>query len=66
VEVMRYGSSRVAYAMETSFLPTPTPGFEWREVKGFQPGDEILGDPELKEVFKAALENGFATVTKSS
>jgi hypothetical protein len=68
VEVMPYGrqTNRVAYAMEPSFLPTPTPGSEWRKAEKFQAGDEILNDPGLKEVFKAALDKGCAIVTKAS
>ncbi len=66
-EVMPYGrqTNRVAYAMETSALPNPSPGSEWRKVENFRAGDEILDDPGLKEVFKTALEKGCAIVAKA-
>jgi len=65
-EVMPSGrqTNRVAYAMEASALPNPTPGSEWRKLENFRAGDEILDDPGLKEVFKTALEKGCAMVAK--
>lgn len=63
---MPYGTQtgRVAYAMDVVALPHPAPGAEGRKIKSFRPGEEILEDPGLKEVFKTALEKSCATVTK--
>jgi hypothetical protein len=65
VEAMPFGreTNRLAYATDVSALPEPTPGSERRKVLDFNAGDEILRDPGLKEVFKAALAIGYATVT---
>ncbi len=37
-------------------LPEPTAGAEWVADKSFNPAEEILRDPALKEVFKSALD----------
>ena len=56
---------RTAYAFNATVLPEPTKGLDWRPVTGFSPADEILGDPDLKQVFAAALKHGYAVVTAS-
>lgn len=48
--------------MDAATLPSPTPGYEWREVKPFQPGAELLNNPDLNQVFRAALQSGSAIV----
>jgi hypothetical protein len=47
VEAMPFGreTNRVAYAMDVSALPEPTPGSKWRKVLRFNAGDEICGIP---------------------
>jgi hypothetical protein len=68
VEAMPFGreTNRVAYAVDVSALPEPTPGSEWRKVLRFNAGDEILRDPGLKQVFKTALATSCATVTRNT
>jgi hypothetical protein len=39
-------------------LPAPLPGAEWQLDASFNAADEILRDPELATVYKAALEKG--------
>jgi len=57
---------RTAYAMDLSALPTAAAGAAWREDESFSVADELLKDPDLKIVFKAALDSGYAIVSKSS
>jgi hypothetical protein len=56
---------RVAYAMTLTTLPEARPRSQWQEVAPFSAADEILAEPELKTVFKAAIERGFAVVARS-
>ena len=44
--------------MEEWDLPKPVPDAEWQLDKAFNLADEFLRDPEIKTVFKAALEKG--------
>lgn len=39
-------------------LPQPSPGAEWQIDTKFSTADPPLRDPELRTVFKAALDNG--------
>jgi len=67
VEQGAYGerTGRTAYAFNASILPEATKGLDWRPVTGFSAADEILADPDLKQVFAAALKHGYALVTAS-
>ena len=51
-------TDRIAYVMKEWDLPAPLPGAEWQLDASFNAGDEILRDPELATVYKAALEKG--------
>jgi hypothetical protein len=57
-------SNRIAYVMNARNLPVPLPGAEWQIDERFSVADELLNHPELKAVFKAALENGAEVVTR--
>jgi hypothetical protein len=57
-------TNRVAYVMKEWDLPTPVPGAEWRIDGKFSVADELLHDPELNVVFKAALEKGVEIITR--
>jgi hypothetical protein len=57
-------TNRIAYVMKGRNLPVPLPGAEWQIYEGFSVVDELLNDPELKAVFKAALENGAEVITR--
>ncbi|MBC9879921.1 hypothetical protein G8O24_21505 [Bradyrhizobium sp. INPA01-394B] len=65
VEQGAYGErpGRTAYAFNAALLPEPAKGLDWRPVTNFNPGDAILDEPSLKEVFAAALKNGYSLVT---
>jgi hypothetical protein len=47
-------------------MPKPLPGAEWQLDTKFKVADELLRDPELKIVIKAALENGAELVVQKS
>jgi hypothetical protein len=58
------GRGRSAYAFTASILPTPSSGMTWHPVADFSAAEELLQDPGLKEVIEAAIDNGFAVVSK--
>ncbi len=62
VEWMSRGrrTNRVAYVMKEWDLPLPLPGAEWQLDVKFSLADELLGNPDMKAVFKEALDNGAA------
>src|SRR3989442_1305320 len=51
-------TNREAYVLKKWDLPNPMPGAEWQLDKTSDLADELLRDPELKTVIKAALEKG--------
>ena len=51
-------TNREAYVLEEWDLPKPVPDAEWQLDKTFNLADELLRDPEIKTVFKVALEKG--------
>ena len=57
-------TNRIAYVMKEWDLPTPLPGAEWRIDQKFSVADELLNYPDLKIVFKVALEKGVEIVTR--
>jgi hypothetical protein len=57
-------TNRIAYGMKKLNLPTPLPGAEWHIDQKFSAADEILRDPDLKIVFKAALDKGVEVITR--
>lgn len=67
VEWMSRGrrTDRVVYVMKEWDLPLPLPGAEWQPDAKFSPADELLSDPDLKAVFKEALEKGVALYSPS-
>ena len=66
LEVLAYGkwTGRVAYVMDTTKIPKPTPGGEWTEDRHFNAANEILARPALKTVFASALRDGSAVATE--
>jgi hypothetical protein len=66
VEWMSRGrrTERVVYVINESNVPKPLPGAEWQLDPKFNAAEELLGDPELKDVFKAAVENGSELVVQ--
>ena len=57
-------TDREVYVLREWDLPEPLPGAEWQLDKAFSLADELLRYPELKSVFKAALENGAEIVSR--
>lgn len=55
-------TDRVVYVRKEWDLPKPLPGAEWQLDAKFNVADELLRDPELKAVLKAALEKGSEVV----
>jgi hypothetical protein len=58
-------SGRIAYAFDGSSLPQPAEGMDWRVAPSFSAANELLNDASLAEVFKAAIDRGYAVVTRS-
>ena len=59
-------SGRVAYGFRLDLLPEASDGMSWRKIESFSAGDELLTNAGLKEVFKMAIEKGYALVTYSA
>jgi len=57
-------TNRVAYVMKEWDLPMPLPGAEWQIDQKFRAADELLHDPALQIVFKAALEKGVEVISR--
>jgi hypothetical protein len=57
-------TNREVYALNEWDLRNPVPGAEWQLDKTFNLADELLRDPELKTVLKAALEKGAEIVCR--
>jgi hypothetical protein len=64
VEWMNRGrrTDRVVYVTKEWNVPKPLPGAEWQLDTKFNLADELLRDPDLKTVVKAALEKGAEVV----
>jgi hypothetical protein len=56
---------RTAYAMAVTALPDPRPRAKWSEDTSFSAVDEVLAKPELRPLFKAAIDRGFAIVPEN-
>ncbi|TFV68506.1 hypothetical protein E4K64_36680 [Bradyrhizobium frederickii] len=56
------GPGRTAYVLNPMKLPDPSRGFEWHIVGDFLPGEAILADPGLKQVYEVPLKRGCAAV----
>jgi hypothetical protein len=57
-------TGRVAYVTKEWNVPPALPGAEWQRNATFNAAEEILRDPDLKTVFKAALDKGAEVVQK--
>jgi len=55
-------TGRVAYVLKEWDLPKPGPGAEWALDSKFDAAQELLRDPGLKVVFKAAIDKGAEVV----
>jgi len=55
---------RVAYVINVGSLPRSVAGAEWQEDHSFNAAAEILAQPNLKAIYKTAIEEGCAGVTQ--
>jgi hypothetical protein len=55
---------RTAYAFSALVLPEPGKGLDWRPVKDFDAGNEVMADAGLRQVFEDAIKRGCAIVTR--
>jgi hypothetical protein len=56
----------VAYVINREALPKALKNSEWTKDPTFKAADAVLADPNLKVVYKTALEKGCAVVTTSA
>jgi hypothetical protein len=65
VEWMSRGrrTGRVVYVTKEWNVPKPLPGAEWQLDLKFNAAEELLRDPDLKAVIKAALVKGAELVS---
>jgi hypothetical protein len=56
-------TGRIAYVLREWDLPEPLPGSEWARDFKFNAAEELLRDPSLKDVIKAAIDKGVEVVT---
>ena len=68
VEWMSRGvrSGRVAYVIDDWNLPEPVPDGEWAHDGKFNAAEELLRDPEMKFIFKTAIDEGIKVVERRS
>ena len=55
-------TGRMVYLLKEWDLPKPTPGAEWVRDLKFNAAEELLTDPGLRDVYKAALDKGVEVV----
>lgn len=58
-------TGRVAYVLDELNLPEPVLGIEWIYDARFNAAEELLRDPELKFIFKNAIDEGVKVVKYS-
>ncbi len=56
-------TGRVAYALGADNLPKPVTGAQWQLDVNFNVAEELLRDPPLKDVIKAAIGQGVKIVS---
>jgi hypothetical protein len=57
-------TDRVAYVLKEWDLPAPSPGAEWQLDMKFNAAEEILANPDMKNVFVEAIAKGAAVVVR--
>jgi hypothetical protein len=60
VEWMSRGrrTDRVAYVLKEWDLPDPFPGAEWQQDVKFNPAEEVVANPDLRDVFREVIATG--------
>jgi hypothetical protein len=68
VERGAYGevSGRIAYVLQSTSLSQAAEGMDWHAVETFSAADDLLENPGLKNVFKMAIEKGFAIIAPAA
>src|SRR5262245_1378998 len=68
VEWMSRGrrTDRVAYVLKEWDLPAPLPGAEWQRDVKFNPAEEVLANPDLRDVFREAFAKWAALTSDES
>jgi hypothetical protein len=56
------GAGRIAYVLDVRWLPPSTQGMDWIKIDSFNAAHELWNDPNLKAVFKVAIDKGWAIV----
>ena len=66
VEWMSRGrrTDRVAYVLKEWDLPDPLPGAEWQQDVKFNPAEEVLANPGLRDVFRKVTATGAALIVQ--
>jgi hypothetical protein len=59
-------TDRVAYVLKEWDLPTARPGAEWQKDTKFNAAEEILANPDLKDVFAEAIAKGAAVIVQKT
>ncbi len=54
----------MTYVLKEWNLPKPLPDAEWQRGSKFNGAEEILANPNLKEIFKIAFKKGVVVVTR--
>lgn len=57
-------TDRVACVLRELNLPRPLPGAEWHRDAKFNAAEEILAHPELRDLFRTAIEKGVVVVSR--
>jgi hypothetical protein len=52
------GAGRTAYVLDVRWLPPSTQGMDWIKIESFNAAHELWNDPNLKAVFKVAIDKG--------
>lgn len=55
-------TGRVAYVLGARRLPKPVTGAQWQRDSKFNVAEELLRDPSLKDVVRAAIDKGVEVV----
>ena len=55
-------TGRTAYVLQKGGSPEPVSGAEWVLDSRFNAAEEVLQNPSLKDIYRAAIENGVEVV----
>ena len=58
-------TDRAAYVTSIAAMPDAVDGSEWKEDAAFNAAEAILNDPDLKQIYSAAIKDGCAIVDRT-